>query len=56
MQTTKESPDWRQHMNEQERDELVRAQQLRELSADQFRELKRRIKDRCVKRMRRGKK
>lgn len=52
---TKHTAKWHNHMTDQERGELARATAVHSASSEQLRELKRRIKDRCIKRMRRAK-
>ncbi len=44
---------WRGYMTDRERDELALAERVRDASADQLRTLTKRLKDRCIKRMRR---
>jgi hypothetical protein len=43
-------PDWPKFMNDQEREELAMAERVRDAAGTQLRILKRRIKDRCLKR------
>ena len=45
---------WREHMTDQEREELALAERVRDAAADQFRVLMTRLKARCMKRMKRA--
>jgi hypothetical protein len=47
--------DWRKYLNDREREELVLATRVRDAAAEQLRVLTRRLKARCIKRMRRTK-
>ena len=43
--------EWRNYMNEREREELILAERVRDAAADQLRALTARLKARCIKRM-----
>ena len=47
--------EWRSYMTDQEREELALAERARDAVADQLRALTVRLKDRCMKRMKRMK-
>lgn len=46
----REPASWQKFMNDREREELELAERVQDAAADQLRLLKRRIKDRCLKR------
>lgn len=49
-----EPAEWRQWMTDQEREDLALAERVRDAASDQIRVLTKRLKDRCIKRMRRA--
>jgi hypothetical protein len=51
----REPADWRDYMNDQEREELALAERVRDAAAEQLRVLTRRLKSRCIMRMKRSK-
>jgi hypothetical protein len=51
----REPANWRDYMNEQEREELALSERVREAANEQHRVLTRRLKSRCIMRMRRSK-
>lgn len=50
----RESAEWRKHLTEQERNELERAEKVRDAAAENLREITKKLKNRCVQRMRRA--
>lgn len=50
----REPAEWRSHLRDDEREELARAERLRDVAADNLRVITKRIKDRVIKRMRRA--
>ena len=50
----REPAEWRSHMRDDERDELARAERMRDVAAENLRVTVKRIKDRVIKRMRRA--
>jgi hypothetical protein len=55
MLMSRDPADWLNYMNDRERKELALSEKVRDAATDQHRLLRRRIKDRCIKRMRRSK-
>lgn len=50
----REPAEWRSHLREDEEDELRRAERMRDVAAENLRAVTKRLKDRVIKRMRRG--
>ncbi|WPZ30806.1 hypothetical protein T8A63_07525 [Sulfitobacter sp. OXR-159] len=50
----REPAEWRSHMRDDEREELDRAERMRDVAAENLRVTVKRIKDRVIKRMRRA--
>ena len=50
----REPAEWRSHMRDDEREELARAERMRDVAAENLRVTVKRFKDRVIKRMRRA--